>query len=154
MVRYETTYGVFLEIATGLSNISVCQPVVDSLVNVPLARTAPWALHSVPSVRPGVVDALVEPDPVTCPTVSAEKVTPRVTGPSGASSMDGTVESSKRLQGHTPGAGAGLTVVKDHCFPVVTAPPWLSVPPRVAVYLTKPCRGADGVKVMVRVTAS
>ena len=66
----------------------------------------------------------------------------------------GVSESSKRVQGHTPGGFGGLTVVKDHVPPELTGLPEVSVPVTFAVYFTKPASGALGVKVTVRVEAS
>src|SRR6478609_776061 len=80
---------------------------------------------------------------------------PSVTAPgSPESSTVGTVWSSKRLHGHTPGAFGGLAVVKVHGLPDDTWLPWASVPFSVAVYFTKPLSGWVGVKVAVREVAS
>src|SRR6478752_6174885 len=92
--------------------------------------------------------------PVTEPARSAVNLTPSVTGPgSFASSMLGTLVSSNRVHGHTPGALGGLAVVNDPDLPVVSGLPCESVALRVTVCLTKPASGDEGVKVTVRVVA-
>ena len=45
-------------IATGLANVTVCQPEADSPVNVAWARRVPPALHRLPICVPVLVDAL------------------------------------------------------------------------------------------------
>ena len=46
------TYWVPAVTATGAVNVSSCQPDAVSLVNVPVARTAPVELYSVPVWEP------------------------------------------------------------------------------------------------------
>ena len=52
---------MFALIWTGLANVSVCQPLAVSLVNVPVASWVPVAVQSDAGMRPVVARALVEP---------------------------------------------------------------------------------------------
>ena len=45
-------------IATGLENVTLCQPDADSAVNVACARRVPLALHRLPMCVPVFVAAL------------------------------------------------------------------------------------------------
>ena len=49
-------------IATGLENVTVCQPVAVSLVNVAGASSVPVAVHRLPMWVPVLVGGLVEAD--------------------------------------------------------------------------------------------
>ena len=57
-VRYDTTYWVFLVMATGWAKVRVCQPVVDSLLKVPSASRVPVEVHSDPVCDPVLPGAL------------------------------------------------------------------------------------------------
>jgi hypothetical protein len=56
--KYEATYVVFAETATGLLKLTCCHPEAVSLVNVALARSVPVSVHRLPMCEPVLVAAL------------------------------------------------------------------------------------------------
>ena len=101
---------MFADTATGLENVTCCQPDADSDVNVACANNTPDELHKLPTCVPVFNDPLKNRTPVTNPLTSDRNFTPNSTALVSPEIVGGVTDDDHTEHGHT----TELAVVNDH----------------------------------------